>query len=243
MDTFKSAAPFVRLASERSITVLMEPSERERLQMTLLFLGFLWLLFLMLVGIVAALVVWHRRSGRAAPSSRRQGRPAPSKPVLPSIPPATQSKDGVLDTPVLGGKRDAWVRAMGNPNKGASGEFFAPDTAVIWARDATGTDRVHHIELRLRSAVTVAEAREQAKRFHPPDARLTRTYLAPAGQMVEVFQSDLLARALAGVTRPAVGSLPAASIFGDEPPSTYTQIAECGSPTTNRVVIGVGNNL
>ena len=141
------------------------------------------------------------------------------------------------------GKRDAWVRAKGNPTKGAIGEVFSPNTEVMWARDATGTDRAQHIELLLQRAVTVALARDQAKTFHPPDARLTRTYVAPAGQTVEVFQSDLLAQALAGVTRPAVGSLPAASIFGDEPPSTYTQIAECGSPTSNRVVIGVGNNL
>jgi hypothetical protein len=232
VDTFKIGERVVRLASERTGTIWMEPSERERLLEELLFLGILWLLFLVLVGIVVALVSWHRRRGRAAPP----------KTALPSTTPAAQSEAGVLDTPVLGGIRGAWVRAKGDPTQGGIGEVFAPDTEVRWARDATGTDRARHIELLLRSAVTVAQARDQATTFHPPDARLTRTYVAPAGQTVEVFQSDLLAQALAGVTRPASGSLPAAPTLGDEPPSTFIQIAERGSPTTHRVVIAVGNN-
>jgi hypothetical protein len=143
---------------------------------------------------------------------------------------------------VLGGQREAWVRAKGNPTQGVIGERFAPDTEVIWARDATGTDRARHIELLLRSAVAVAQARDRAKSFHPPDARLTRTYVASDGQTVEVFQSDLLAEALAGVTRPASSSVPAAPIVGDEPSGTYTQIAERGSSTTDRVGIAVGSN-
>jgi hypothetical protein len=232
MDTSRIGERIVRVASERTGTIWMEPSAREQLQLVLEALGFLFLLVLVLVGIVVILESRRRRRRRAAPP----------KTALPSTTPASQSKAGVLDTPVLGGKRGAWVRAKGNPTKGVIGELFAPDTEVMWARDATGTDRAQYIELLLRSAVTVAQARDQAKTFHPPDARLTRTYVAPAGQTVEVFQSDLLAQALAGVTRPAIGSLPAAPIFGDEPPSTYTLIAERGSPTTHRVVIAVGNN-
>ena len=231
MDTFKIGERVVRVASERTGTLWMEPSAHERLQIELLLLGTLWLLFLVLVGIVVALASWHRRR-----------RAVPSKTALPSTTPAARSKAGVLDTPVLGGQRGAWVRAKGNPTQTVIGELFAPDTEVMWARDATGTDRARHVELHLRSAVAVGQARDQAKTFHPPDARLTRTYVTPAGQTVEVFQSDLLAQALAGVTRPAGGSVPAAPIVGDEPPSTYTQIAERGSPTTDRVVIAVGKN-
>jgi hypothetical protein len=232
VNTFKIGERVVRVASERTGTIWMEPSEHERLLEELLFLGVLWLLFLVVVGIVVALVSWHQRLGRAAPS----------KPALPPTPPAARSKAGGLDSPVLGGIRGAWVRTKGNPTTGVIGEVFAPDTEVMWARDATGTDRAQHIELRLRSAVTVTQARDQAKTFHPPDAHLTRTYVTPVGRTVEVFQSDLLARALAGATRPARGMLPAAPIVGDEPPSTYTLIAERRSPTTHRVVIAVGNN-
>ena len=232
VDTFKIGERVVRFGSERAGLIWMEPSEREQVRLALELLGILFLLFLVLVGIITALVSWHRRRGRAVPP----------KTARPSTTRAARSRAGVLDTPVLGGKREAWVRAKGNPTKGVIGELFAPDTEVIWARDATGTDRAQYIELLLRSAITVAQARDQAKPFHPPDARLTRTYVAPAGQTVEVFQSDLLAQALAGVTRRAIGSLPAAPRVGDGPLSTYTQIAERGSPTTNRVVIAVGNN-
>jgi len=233
VDTVKIGERVVRVASERIDTRWMEPSVHEQQQLELLLLGTLWVLFLVLVVIVVALVSWHGRRGRAAPRKTAQL----------STTPAAQSRAGVLDGPVLGGQRGAWVRAKGNPTQGAIGELFAPDTEVVWARDATGTERAQVIELLLRSAVVVAQARDQATTFHPPDARLTRTYVAPAGQTVEVFQSDLLAQALAGVTRPASGSVPAAPISGDEPPGTYTQIAERGSPTTDRVVIAVGNNL
>jgi hypothetical protein len=52
----------------------------------------------------------------------------------------------------------------------------------------------------------------------------------------------MLAEVFAGATRPAIGNMPPSPIFGDEPAGTYIQIAERGSPTTNRVVVAVGNN-
>jgi hypothetical protein len=235
VDTFKSGERVIRVAGEHTGTFWMEPSEREQLQLLLELLGFLFLLILGLVLIGTIIIVLETRR-------RRRGRAASPKRALPSANAAARSKAGVLNIPVLGGTRGAWVRAKGVSTKGVIGELFAPQTEVMWARDATGTDRAQYIELLVRSAVTVAQARNQVRTFHPPDARMTRTYVAPAGHTVDVFQSDLLAQVLAGVTRPAIASLPAAPIFGDEPPGAYTLIAERGSPTTHRVVIAVGNN-
>jgi hypothetical protein len=162
----------------------------------------------------------------------------PAKPTAPPKPAAT----GVLAAPVLGGLKASWIAARGNPTGGVIGDLFRPGTEVAWARDAAGADRAQHIELLLPAAVPVGQARDQAKALHPSDARLVRTYVAPAGQTVEVFESSLLAEAFAGATQPAIGSRPPASVFGDAPAGTYIQIAERGSPTTSRVVLGLGDN-
>jgi hypothetical protein len=100
--------------------------------------------------------------------------------------------------PVLGGLKAAWLAARGNPTKGVVGDLFPPGIEVNWAQDAAGAERAQHIELLLRTAVAVGQAKDQAKVLHPPDGRLTRTYVARAGQTVEVFQSALLAEAFAG---------------------------------------------
>jgi len=58
---------------------------------------------------------------------------------------------------------------------------------------------------------------------------------------MEVFQSVALAEVFKGATQPAGGSQPAPSVFGEEAPGTYIQIAQRGAPTTNRVLIALGN--
>ena len=70
----------------------------------------------------------------------------------------------------------------------------------------------------------------RAREFFPRDAREVRRYTAPAGQTVEVFSSEDLAMVFA------------AGDFTEADPGTFIQIAERGSPTTRRVVIGIGNS-
>jgi len=116
--------------------------------------------------------------------------------------------------------------------------FSQGTVEVAWQKDAAGGERAWQVELLIgRTAIPVAQARDQAKPFHPPDGQTVRRYTAPAGQTVEVFKSDLLAESFKGAERPGTGG----SFFGDELPGTYIQIAERGSPTTNRVVLALGN--
>jgi hypothetical protein len=102
------------------------------------------------------------------------------------------------------------------------------------------TPRAAHLELLLSSPVPVSQARDLAKPLHPADGKAVRRYTARAGQTVELFESDLLAETLADVTK-KIGD-ETFDLWDDEPRGTYIQIAERGTPTTARVVLGVGNN-
>ena len=161
---------------------------------------------------------------------------APSAIPSPSPSPATAA---ALDLPVLGGTRAAWVRAKGNPTRAALGEVFDQTAAVTFAPLPDGTERATRIDLMLghasgigdRGGVPVAQARELARPFHPPDGRPIRTETAADNQRVEVFQSVLLAGAFKDASnRPS----------GDDAPGTYIQIADRGRPTTERVILAVG---
>ena len=170
----------------------------------------------------------------------------PSPPVHSTMATGTATTAGVLDLPTLGGTKAAWVRAKGAPTRAALGDLFDQNVAITFSPAPDGHERATRIELLLghtaglgdRSGVPIAQARDMAQSFHPPDARAVRTYTAEESQMVEVFESDLLAEALAGLSRPPAAAGPS---LGDAPAGTYIQIAGRGGPTTNRVVLTVGD--
>lgn len=139
--------------------------------------------------------------------------------------PSTPAPTPVRQVASLGEPRESWVGVRGAPTRGIIGDLFG-DTEVAWSADG----RARHIELLIRPDATVADARVRAQPLHPSDATSVRTYRAPAGQTVEVFRSAKLA-----------ASFPSSS-FGEEPPGTYIQIAERGSPRTGRVLLALGNN-
>jgi hypothetical protein len=112
------------------------------------------------------------------------------------------------------------------------GDVFGGSVEVTWKDGAEGQARAVHIELLVSGpAIPVAQARDRARSYFPTDVQPVRTYTAPAGQTVEVFRSPILARAYQGT-----------DVFGEAPAGTLIQIAERGSPTTNRVVVAVGDN-
>ena len=161
------------------------------------------------------------------------------------MPPATAAAL-VLDLPALGGTRAAWVRTKGAPSRAALGDLFDQHTTVTCAPAPDGHERAARIDLLLghstgadRAGVPVAQAREMAALLHPPDGRAVRTYATQDGHTVEVFQSELLADAFGGATRPPAT---AGTPLGDDPAGAYIQVADRGSPTTNRVVLAVGNH-
>jgi hypothetical protein len=157
----------------------------------------------------------------------------PPRPATSEVPQPTQvvAAGVALDAPVLGGTRDAWLRAMGTPAQGASGRaVFDGNVAVLFVEAPAGVQRATRVELLLgheqgfdRAGVPVAEARKMAEPLHPPDAEALRTEQAQNGEVLEVFQSRELGRALA--------------VSG---PATYVQVAERRAPTTNQVVLVVG---
>ena len=116
VDTFKLGQRIVRIASERTGTIWMEPSVREQLQLELLLLGVMWLVFLALVGIVATLVTWYGRRGLAASP----------KPALPTSTRAARSKAGVLDTSVLGGNGMRGYVRRGTRRRELSARYSLP---------------------------------------------------------------------------------------------------------------------
>jgi len=129
---------------------------------------------------------------------------------------------------VLGGTRESWIAAWGEPSRGATGELFQIQNVAVEASFKEGLAR--HIEVLFDREVPNDVARMRAREFFPRDAREVRSYTAPAGQTVEVFVSERLAMAFA------------AEDFAGAEPGTFIQIAERGSPTTRRVVISVGDN-
>lgn len=132
----------------------------------------------------------------------------------------------------VGSTRDIWIAAYGQPRTGQGilGERFGTDLDVVrWMEGVDGQQRAAHVEMVLPRERPVAEARGAASSLLPPDAVAVQTYMAPAGQTVEVFHS------------PQLASLFPREAFGDEPPGTFIQIAERGMPTTARVVIALGN--
>ena len=146
----------------------------------------------------------------------------------------------------LGGTRAAWVRTKGAPSRAALGDLFDQHTAVTFAPAPDGHERPARIDLLLghstwtdRAGVPVAQARGMAAPLHPPDGRPVRTHATQDGHTVEVFQSKVLSDAFGGATRPPPL---AGTPLGDDPAGTYIQVADRGSPTTNRVVLAVGNN-
>ena len=188
----------------------------------------------------------------ALPAAATQASPAaaaasPSPAVVePAASAATAAATSVaLDLPTLGGTRSAWVRAKGEPSTSALGEVFDQNVAVTFATP-DGIERATRVDLLLghtsgvgdRAGLSVAEAREMARPLHPPDAQAVRSYTDQENQTVEVFRSDLLAEAFRAATRPPPAG---GSYFGDQPAGTYVQIAERGKPTTERVVLAVGN--
>ena len=188
----------------------------------------------------------------ALPAAATQASPAaaaasPSPAVVePAASAATAAATSVaLDLPTLGGTRSAWVRAKGEPSTSALGEVFDQNVAVTFATP-DGIERATRVDLLLghtsgvgdRAGLTVAQAREMARPLHPPDAQAVRSYTDQENQTVEVFRSDLLAEAFRAATRPPPAG---GSYFGDQPAGTYVQIAERGKPTTERVVLAVGN--
>ena len=176
-----------------------------------------------------------------APTATTPPEPTPTAPtVAPTLPPAPSpttappAAPALLDAPVLGGTRTAWIRAKGNPTPGIIGDLFERTVEVAWWPVDAPPDRqrARHIELLISgSGVPVADARRLAAMLVPPDSQAIRTYIARGGQTVEVFRSEVLARAV-----------PAADTYGGEVPGTFIRIAERGAPTTSRVVIGLGDN-
>lgn len=137
----------------------------------------------------------------------------------------------------LGSTRDLWITAYGEPRTERRGnepmilgERFGTDMDVRWREGADGAQRASVIEVVLPRERPIAEAKAAAASLLPSDAIAVRTYTAPAGQTVEVFRSSQLSALFPG------------ELFGEENPGTFIQIAERGSLTTARVVIGLGNN-
>jgi len=134
----------------------------------------------------------------------------------------------------------SWVGARGNPVPGAvltGAERFPGNIDVLFGPTPSGP-RAFHLEVYVGREIPVADARATARMLHPPDAQPVGTYTAQAGQTVEIFRSARLAQAFEGAELP----LRLGPYFGDEPPGTYTQIAEREGPTTSVVVLAVGNN-
>lgn len=177
-----------------------------------------------------------RQPGRPTVGRRPTNTPRPTAGPRPTNTPLPTEQAAVA-LAVLGAPKSDWILAKGAPVTGpVFGEQFGGDTDVQWQTDANAEERARHIELLFSREVPVAQARQQASALHPPDAQSIRSYTAPAGQTVEVFHSAQLAEAFEG-TRTRFGSL-----FGDAEPGTFIQIAERGSPTTARVVLGLGDN-
>ena len=143
--------------------------------------------------------------------------------------PAAGSAQSPVDAATLGGARSVWIASRGEPSRGVLGDRFG-NIDVMWRSDMDGQQRASHVELVYERARPVADARRDAEAYQPADAQPVRTYTARAGQTVEVFISPLLA-----------ASFPAEQ-FGDEEPGTFIRIAQRGSNTTTRVVLGIGNN-
>jgi hypothetical protein len=147
---------------------------------------------------------------------------------------ACRAPEPGVDGPFLGGTRAAWVAARGSPATRPLGEVFGDNQLVTFA-PSRGTQRAVRIDLLLgheqgydRAGVPLAQARELARPLHPPDGRTTPTR-PDIGLSLELYHSDLLMAAFD----------PRA--FGGAEPGGYMQVVDRGGPTTDRVVLVVGD--
>jgi hypothetical protein len=170
--------------------------------------------------------------------------PSPTPPTVTAV--ATQAVTTVVPAVAqndvlgarLGGTRAAWISANGSPVKTGLYDRFGT-TEVTWQREQDGTERAMTLEILYPGkGVTVASARSDSTALMPADSRSVSTYIARAGQTVEVFFTESLAAAVSRLKPDVRASL---ATEGD-PEGTFIRIAERGSPTTSRLLLAVGNN-
>jgi hypothetical protein len=133
----------------------------------------------------------------------------------------------VLDLPVLGGLRSAWVREFGPPHAGLGGDEYPP-VAVIWYPGARGEERAGRVEW-----LGEGPAGDALRPYWPPDATPVRSFNGADGE-VTVLLSGLLAAAFGDTPPPGPPGMAKVagrrSVFGDAPLGTFTQLTGQGAP-------------
>lgn len=128
---------------------------------------------------------------------------------------------------VLGGTERSWIESRGDPFKGGGqtrGDLFG-EAEVSWypVRTPAGQQTLRAILVRFRfeEELTIEEALERIRAFHPRDAQFLRTVTTEAGEATDIFQSEALAAAIP--TGP--GSVP---VLGTEPGAFFQFVSTRG---------------